>query len=127
MDYFDIKNLTADSNIKKHGRFVNRLLSRFANDKEVFTEKYFHYDPDLPNQVTNNTHVKLEGYFQTPLYFSHIRDKILKTFSFEGRVSQTAIDYASMVHSYPNATAIHIRRQDYLDPKNKNTHVHPLQ
>jgi hypothetical protein len=88
-----------------------------ANRKAVhkFNENMFSYDSSFEG-IKNDTH--LDGYFQSERYFSFAEDEVRKCFSFEHSVVDTAKNHDGGKYKRffngDTATALHIRRTDYL-------------
>lgn len=78
------------------------LLRTVLPGNPVLSEKYFHFDEDLFNNCPDS--VDLNGYFQSYRYFDHIRDELLKEFSFKSN---------SLCQS-KDSVVIHVRRGDYV-------------
>lgn len=68
----------------------------------AFPERQFNFDEDLFNNCPDN--VDLNGYYQSYKYFDHIKDELLKDFSFKVPMSLPK-----------NIVAIHVRRGDYVN------------
>ena len=62
--------------------------------------------------------IYLDGYFQSEKYFFHIRKELLEEFKFPGLAENDldALNVLTKIRSIRNATAIHVRRGDYLKP-----------
>lgn len=69
----------------------------------MVTERFFHFDEELFNNCPNN--VDLHGYFQSYKYFDHIRDEIIKDFTFKNKSKVPPYAYV----------AVHVRRGDYVN------------
>lgn len=78
------------------------VLHTILPENPVLPEKHFHFDEDLFNNCPDN--VDLNGYYQSYKYFDHIRDELLKDFSFKIPASLPK-----------NIVAIHVRRGDYVN------------
>lgn len=86
------------------------LIIDSPSQKNTYAERFFHFDYELFNSVEDETDIS--GYFQTELYFSHIKDEIFEDFSFNKKYELPSGKY----------TSIHVRRGDYLNFPNH----HPL-
>lgn len=58
--------------------------------------------------------VLLDGYWQSPQYFRHCESKIRSLFRFAPLTEQRAAHTAAIISSTPQATAVHIRRGDFI-------------
>lgn len=72
------------------------------SENPVLPEKHFHFDEDLFNNCPDN--IDLNGYYQSYKYFDHIKDELLRDFSFKIPLSLPK-----------NIVAIHVRRGDYVN------------
>jgi len=107
----------------------NPLRFRFINFKEVlnkidityhnFNEPQFQYTDkilDIPK------HTKLNGYWQSELYFKGYAREIKKIFSFSKQLNKKNSLIANKIIQN-NSISIHVRRGDYLLQKNNNHNV----
>ena len=72
-------------------------------------EPHFHFSEELFDNCPDNT--SLVGYYQTPMYFNHIRDEIRKDFTFRKEILEPCKD---MMGKTEDAIALHIRRGDFI-------------
>lgn len=82
-----------------------------------YLEQNYAYKP----QILQNENIYLEGYWQTEKYFIKIRETILKDFTFpeiEDEKNKRLME--NIQHS--NSVGIHIRRGDYLEDNNLESH-----
>jgi hypothetical protein len=91
----------------------HKLLSLFEmkdvpvgniNPMQRISQKDFGFDENLFNHCPDN--VDIYGYFQTEKFFAHIRNDLVKDFTFK--------DASSMTLPVKNYVSIHVRRGDYL-------------
>jgi hypothetical protein len=75
-----------------------------------YQESDFTFDEDL-FQLDPNHDTCLVGFFQTPKYFDHIKERIKEEFTFHDDVIE---DCQEILKCYDNPIALHIRRGDYL-------------
>ena len=68
------------------------------NEREVYQEPHFHYK-EIPRGVK-----LIKGYFQSPKYFHHNRNKIIKILEIDNFLNKFKLDF--------NAIAIHLRFGD---------------
>jgi Glycosyl transferase family 11 len=105
-EYFSHRLFTAfdlsDVNIAEQPDLNARILPEFSF---AFDEKLFNNCPDNRN---------LSGYFQTEKYFAHIREEIIKDFTFREEYTQKP--------EFKNYVAIHVRLGDYVYKQ----HFHPV-
>lgn len=96
-------------------KFVFKIFRSILNLKKAYIinddTDYSRKDQDI---------VYLNGYFQNPLLFGHIRTELLKDFSFP-ELPENVVDIADLINT-KNAISIHVRRGDYLKPENDNYH-----
>lgn len=80
----------------------------------IYYERDLKFDPDLFGIPGN---IDLSGYFQTEKYFSHIREKLLKIFSFKAEIEKNSLDYwSNYIFPFLNDShlvSLHVRRGDY--------------
>jgi len=86
------------------------LLSRPLSRKKVFREPGFEFTGKFAGQPPNTY---LKGNWQSPRYFSHIRDILLEEFSIQENISPSTAAIANDIHSR-QAVSLHIRRGDYV-------------
>lgn len=86
-------------------RRIFRLNSDIRQDRTTFisvSERGFGFDDGLFNNCPDN--VDLVGYLQTQKYFMHIREELLKDFTFRRNYDKPFEEYVS----------VHVRRTDYV-------------
>ena len=65
----------------------------------------------------------LEGYWQSPLYFRGVEQKLRETFSLSRFSSTATHEHERMILREPQSVSVHIRRGDYVtDPRNMKIH-----
>jgi hypothetical protein len=84
-----------------------------------YREPGFAYDPAF---AILEPPVMIAGYFQSPRYFAHIGDEIVRLFSPEKLASAAALEQAQSLAG-EHSVALHIRRGDYVHDRNA-TAVH---
>lgn len=77
---------------------------------QKFTEKSYRFDPLF---LASSDNCIIDGYFQSPKYFDHIREKIVKLFTPISDLESAFPDLVSHMEQV-NSVAIHVRRGDYL-------------
>ena len=82
----------------------------------VVHERFFHFDEELFNLCPD--HISLHGFFQSEKYFLHIKDEIVKDFTFKSGVLDPCKE---MISGVDNPISLHVRRGDYV----KNSANHP--
>lgn len=93
---------------------LSRLIVKFWGDKPTrYVEaKEYEYDSD----VLKINEGYLDGYWQSPVYFNNIADKIKKEFRFTTKLSQNEqLLLGQICHEEKPTVAIHVRRGDYLN------------
>jgi hypothetical protein len=93
----------------KHFKLDPDLKICHVDNQNLYEEKFYHFDPELLLNCPDG--VDLKGFYQTDKYFSHIRDELLKDFSFKDNFEKPLEKYVSL----------HVRRGDYLN----NPQHHP--
>lgn len=73
-------------------------------------EKYFHFDPEIKSIGPNAC---LDGYWQSPKYFSEVEDTIRKDFTFKEKFSDKIENLMQKIKNQ-NSVCVHIRRGDYI-------------
>ena len=87
---------------------------------KIVSENSFAFDKNLFEYCTDN--LDLYGYFQSEKYFSHIKDDILKEFTFKEEIANPARELFKSVFGDQKVISLHIRRGDYVSNPN-----HPVQ
>jgi hypothetical protein len=86
------------------------VLRTILPGNPLLPEKQFHFDEDLFNNCPDN--IDLNGYYQSYKYFDHIREELIKEFTFKS--GPLALSSDSIV--------IHVRRGDYVN----QSEFHPV-
>lgn len=95
---------------------VKELLHKIDITYSKFNEPHFHYT----NKILNiSKHSKLNGYWQSELYFKDYTEEIKKIFSFSTQLDEKNLSIANEIKQN-NSISIHIRRGDYLLINNSN-------
>ena len=84
--------------------------------KSYFKEKRSSY---FDARIFKNNFVYLDGYWQNELYFSNIREVLLRELSPIGSINDFGCDYQEPIKK-SNSVSLHVRRGDYLNLKNIN-------
>ena len=84
--------------------------------KSYFKEKRSSY---FDARVFKNNFVYLDGYWQNELYFSNIREVLLRELSPINSMNDLGCDYLEPIKK-SNSVSLHVRRGDYLNLKNIN-------
>ena len=84
--------------------------------KSYFKEKRSSY---FDASVFKNNFVYLDGYWQNELYFSDIRELLLKELSPNSSMNDLGCAYLDSIKK-SNSVSLHVRRGDYLNLKNIN-------
>ena len=84
--------------------------------KSYFKEKRSSY---FDARVFKNNFVYLDGYWQNELYFSNIREVLLRELSPINSMNDLGCDYLEPINK-SNSVSLHVRRGDYLNLKNIN-------
>lgn len=89
-----------------------QLMRHFLPVRKSMTRGGFDIPFDL-SQVTREDSCYYEGYWQNEKYFQHIREKILRAYTFPAFEDETNKKLAERLKT-TNAASCHIRRGDYL-------------
>ena len=101
------------------GRLKNRRLKSLPKFMRPALEKKRTHYRNLslafdPRVVQLQAPIYLEGYFQSERYFKEIEGDIRREFSFRTEASDENVRMLEHIRNTPNATAIHVRRGDYV-------------
>ena len=108
----DVKKLSTQPT-----NLLNRVLRKYFTKKSHFIDKNFGFNEELISK-TLPSNIYLEGYWQTEKYFSHIKDEILRDFSFKTPLSKKNLEV--LEEAGTETASIHIRRGDYLKTQTLN-------
>ena len=108
----DIINLKGGNNVLFSALRKAGLFKR----KSYFKEKRSSY---FDARVFKNNFVYLDGYWQNELYFSNIREVLLRELSPINSMNDLGCDYLEPINKC-NSVSLHVRRGDYLNLKNIN-------
>ena len=108
----EIINLKGRSN----GLFSALRKAGLVKRKSYFKEKRSSY---FDASVFKNNFVYLDGYWQNELYFSDIRELLLKELSPNSSMNDLGCAYLDSIKK-SNSVSLHVRRGDYLNSKNIN-------
>ena len=106
-DIFELKNTKKlDEDLKKKINFRYKETGFYFNPSVFCVDKF----------------TDLYGYFQSPLYFDHVKKLIREEFKFKSDIlDRSASLLSSLVKENEVSCSIHVRRTDYL----KNPDYHP--
>ncbi len=85
----------------------------------IAEELVFHFNEFLFNNCPDN--VSLTGYFQSDLYFKHIKDSIIEDFCFKDHITNKALSILDNIGSR-DFVSLHVRRGDFVEKQS----YHPL-
>ncbi|RZK18576.1 MAG: alpha-1,2-fucosyltransferase [Flavobacterium sp.] len=92
--------------------------------KSILPERYKSIerisDSNVAEIAQTSTSVYLDGYFQNPEIFSHVRSALLEKFKFPPL--PTSLFSLGENIKRTNSVSIHVRRGDYLHPANRDYH-----
>ena len=108
----EIINLKGRSNVLFSALRKAGLVKR----KSYFKEKRSSY---FDASVFKNNFVYLDGYWQNELYFSDIRELLLRELSPNNSMNDLSFAYLNSIKK-SNSVSLHVRRGDYLNLKNIN-------
>lgn len=110
LNCFNLEDVNWVDNFNK----VKQLLFTYSEYKFSYNEEF----DSLPDNIN------LYGYYQSELYFKKYEECVRKNLSFTNNIiEKTKESLKTLDVNYTNATAIHVRRGDYLGL----TDAHPLQ
>ena len=89
---------------------LNKNIVYGTTNNKTINESSFSFDEYIFNNCPDN--IDISGYFQTEKYFAHIKNEIIKDFTFR-------INFDKPFNEY---IALHIRRGDYINQPN----YHPV-
>jgi hypothetical protein len=102
---------------------ITRLLPIFHKHK-IGKQALLQLNYHIEDPINDNSFwklkdgIKLFGTFANEKYFIDYRNDILKEFTFKGHLNEINNQIANNIGN-SNSVSVHIRRGDYLDPKNK--------
>jgi len=85
---------------------LNKNIVYGATNNKTINESSFSFDEHIFNNCPDN--IDISGYFQTEKYFAHIKNEIIKDFTFR-------INFDKPFNEY---IALHVRRGDYVNQPN---------
>jgi len=98
---------------------ITKMVRQYINKGKIFIkEKYFHFEPDLILNPTDNA--IYEGWFQSPKYFEGVEDKIRKEFQFKSSILASSQPLLNKIKN-TNAICLNVRRTDFLKVDTLNT------
>lgn len=126
LDKFNIKaTIASDSEITNYGggsRFIDRLMRRLKLTPYIY--------PNYIKELESFTYVKsidtckvdsyLDGYWQNPNYFDHIKTILCEDFTPVTSISQQANEWLLEINS-SKSVSVHIRRGDYVNNSHTNS------
>ena len=120
LDQFGIQaEIATDSEIIKLTGGKNVLISALrkaglVKKKSYFKEKRSSY---FDGDIFKNNFVYLNGYWQNELYFTNIRELLLRELSPINLMNDLGFAYLESINR-SNSVSLHVRRGDYLNLKN---------
>lgn len=108
-DIRTVKNSEPDFFEKLKYRLMRLKSIPYYRKSEIYESKLFHFDKNILNARKD---VYLVGYWQSPRYFSAIRNQLLQDFQLRELPSEKNYPFLSALHNQ-NAVSVHIRRGDY--------------
>jgi len=106
----EIINLKGRNNVLFYALRKGGLVKR----KSYFKEKRSSY---FDKNVFENNFIYLDGYWQNELYFSDIRELLLRELSPISLMNESGCVYLERINN-SNSVSLHVRRGDYLKLKN---------
>lgn len=94
--------------------FLQMSFFKNKNARRFYAEKL---DVGYQPEILSMDNVYLSGYWQCELYFKELRSELIETFTFPTEVHEECRRLLKQIEA-ENATAVHVRRGDYLLPEN---------
>lgn len=97
------------SNISNH-KFDGKIIWKLVNEHQI--------DPRIKNlkkMVNRDVNYKLSGYFQSEVYFQHIRDEICKIYNIPRYIEHYIREKYNHIYKNNKTVSLHVRRGDYLN------------
>jgi hypothetical protein len=132
LDRFDIqKQIASDdelANFRKHdatlpwNKIVRKALCRSYGQTKNFRQRGFAFDPEF---LKIGPHCRLDGLFQSELFFQHTTREIRRDF----QLREEHIDQANRLHAgqmrSSESVSLHVRRTDYVQHAHYSKIVEP--
>jgi hypothetical protein len=118
---FELKRYAVQAQINTNSYLLRLLAKKIKLHKvlrDIHLERNLEYDPKVLAMGKNSY---LEGYFQNELYFSNIRDILIKDFTISDGISKYANEVKYKILRKNTAISIHLRRGDYISNRHTNT------
>jgi len=95
--------------------FLNRVINKLLPDyKRInYSHPKFQFDP---NFFKTRNNIKLNGYWQSYLYFAKIKEIIINDFDLKDQYKREIESKLSLINSF-QSVSVHIRRGDYVTNK----------
>ena len=118
---FNIYSKVSILNNPENFTFINfkEILSKIDITYSNFKEQYFHYTNEI---LDVPKHCRLNGYWQSELYFKSYAQEIREIFSFINKLDKKNLLIANDIKKN-NSISIHIRRGDFLLKRNNNHNI----
>lgn len=102
-------------------RRFNKIFGVFPFKKKFgfYTDEAFKFDSEF-NSLKDP--IILEGFFQSPFYFSNVKKDIRKIFEPTQRIQGIVHSMLSQFPAQGTAISLHVRRGDYLRPEIQKIH-----
>lgn len=102
----------------KSSKITKMVRKHLASKHAIIKEEHFHYQASLVNQAKENT--IYEGWFQSPLYFQGIEEKVREKFTYKTPILEKSKTLLNRIQS-SNAICLNVRRTDFLKVDTLNT------
>jgi hypothetical protein len=93
-------------------RIVRRLTAGGVKADGLYVEPHFHFDEAFFSLPGDD--IKLEGYFQSPLYFSGCEDLLRSQFRPVEPFGRAAQEWSQRIAASACSVSLHVRRGDYV-------------
>ncbi len=112
------QNIAVDQQLRRPvgqslpARIVRHLTGGGVKADGLYVEPHFHFDEaffSLPGDE-----IRLEGYFQSPLYFAGCEDVLRSQFQPVEPLGRASQEWSQRIAASPCSVSLHVRRGDYV-------------
>lgn len=93
-------------------RVIRRLTGGSVRTNGLYVEPHFHFDEMF--FALSGDEIRLEGYFQSPLYFAGCQDVLRRHFQPIEPFGPAAREWSQRIAAAPCSVSLHVRRGDYV-------------
>lgn len=95
-----------------HARVIRRLTRRWPGRDGGYREPHFHFDKNF--FTLSGDEIRLDGYFQSPLYFAGCEALLRERFRPAEPFGGAAQTWADRIGASRRSVSLHVRRGDYV-------------